>query len=138
MTLMSYLASLTSTERNNTTVALNGALSILFLIVLVLAVYLAIRDMGALPGTAPKMWLFIFALFMPELHVILHGLSSSSLGLNFFSASLISMPNVAMSAAKSPASAFSEDLERMSRHVRDGAEAALAASISATSSPLAP
>ena len=98
MTLMSYLASLTSTERNNTTVALNGALSILFLIVLVLAVYLAIRDMGALPGTAPKMWLFIFALFMPELYVILHGLSSSSLGLNFFSESLISMPNVAMSA----------------------------------------
>ena len=125
MTLMSYLASLTSTERNNTTVALNGALSILFLIVLVLAVYLAIRDMGALPGTAPKMWLFIFALFMPELYVILHE-------------SLISMPNVAMSAAKSPASAFSEDLERMSRHVRDGAEAALATSISATSSPLAP
>ena len=150
MSLLPYLIGVTSSDRNNTAKAVNGVMSVLFLILLALAVFLAIRDMGALQGTAPKIWLFLFAVFVPEVYVVIHGLSSSSMGVGFFSESLVDVPgfssmlgqhtpSLGSASRQSPASAFAAEIKKAAQHVKSSvgkAKSAAEASISGAGSSL--
>lgn len=90
--MLAWVSSITCNDRNNSAQTLNTIVSIIYFGVLVLSIFLAIRDMNSLDTTASKVWLFIFAIFAPELYVIIHGLSSSSLGMPFFSESPVEIP----------------------------------------------
>ena len=67
--------------------------------ILGLSLFLAVRDVSLLSNTSSKAWVFLLALFMPELYVILHGVSSSSAGLGFFDASPVEGAAAAAPAA---------------------------------------
>jgi hypothetical protein len=84
MSMLAWISSITCNDKNNTAKTLNTLVSITYFAVFVLAIFLAIRDMNSLDNTASKVWLFLFAIFAPELYVIIHGLSSSSMGVSFF------------------------------------------------------
>ena len=58
-------------------------------VVLALALFLAIKDIGLVTHTATKVWIVLLAAAMPELFIILHGISTSSMGVGFFSGSPI-------------------------------------------------
>ena len=92
MSMLGYLTSVTANDRNGGAKTVNNFVSLLFLVFFAMAIFLAIRDMGALHGTASKCWLFAFAVFAPELYVIIHGLSSASMGIPFFSETLVDVP----------------------------------------------
>ena len=92
MSLLPLVMHATSTRRNNVEKTANTIIMVLFLCILAISVFLALRDMSALQGTAPKMWLLIFAVLVPEVYVVIHGLSSSSLGMGFFSETLVDIP----------------------------------------------
>ncbi len=62
-------------------------LGVIYFILFVLAIYLAIRDMQFLPHTSTKIWVFLLAFFLPDLYVLLHGISSSAPGVGFFAGS---------------------------------------------------
>jgi len=62
-------------------------INVVQLAILGLAIFLAIKDMGMIPHTATKIWVLALALLLPELFLILHGISTSSLGVSFFSGS---------------------------------------------------
>lgn len=146
MSLLPYVIGVTASDRNNTAKAVNGLMSILFLVVLAVAVFLAIRDMGALQGTAPKIWLFLFAVFVPEVYVVIHGLSSSSMGVGFFSESLVDVPGFTSmlgqqtshaGSAATPSSLFATEIKKAAQHVKNGigkAKSAAESSISGVSS----
>jgi len=55
--------------------------------VFALAIFLAVKDLNLLSHMSTKVWVFLLAALMPELYVILHGISSSSMGVGFFSGS---------------------------------------------------
>lgn len=145
---MPYLISVTSTDRNNTAKAINGLVTVLFLVLLAVAVYLAIRDMASLEGTAPKVWLFLFAVFVPEVYVVIHGLSSSSMGVGFFSESLVDVPafsgmmggGAAAAASQTPLSSFASEIKKAAEHVKasvgEAAKTAAESSISGAGSTL--
>jgi hypothetical protein len=129
MSLLPYLISVTSSDRNNTAKAVNGLVSIIFLVLLALAVFLAIRNMGSLQGTATKIWLFLFAVFVPEVYVVIHGLSNASMGLGFFSESLVDVPSLgSMFGAKAselsaggdhtPTSMFAAEIKKAAQNVK--------------------
>ena len=71
-------------ERNKANQCVGTAVVAAVLAVLGLSLFLAVRDMSLLSNTTTKVWVFLMALFMPELYVVLHGISSSSAGLGFF------------------------------------------------------
>jgi hypothetical protein len=58
-----------------------------YFVLFVLAMYLAVRDMEFLPHTSTKIWVLVLAFFLPDLYVILHGISSSAQGVSFFAGS---------------------------------------------------
>jgi hypothetical protein len=58
-------------------------------VVLALALFLAIKDIGLVTHTATKVWIVLLAAVMPELFIMLHGVSTSSMGVGFFSGSPI-------------------------------------------------
>lgn len=64
-------------------------MNVLQLVIIGLAIFLAVKDIGMVPHTSTKIWVIALAVLMPELFVILHGISTSSLGVNFFSGSPI-------------------------------------------------
>ena len=67
-----------------------GTLAVLAVLALLgLSVYLAVQDMAMLDRTSTKVWVFLLAALLPELYVVLHGISSSSTGRGFFEASPI-------------------------------------------------
>lgn len=85
---MSLLAVwLSSTEEKNK--MLKKTIQILYYVLTALAIFLAIKDMSFLERTSTKVWVFLLSIFFPELFVILHGLSTSSMGVNFFTGSPI-------------------------------------------------
>ena len=57
--------------------------------IFILAIVLAIKDMNLLSSLSTKLWVLALAVILPELYVILHGISSSSMGVNFFTGSPI-------------------------------------------------
>lgn len=146
MSLLPYLISVTSTDRNNTAKAINGLTTVLFLILLAVAVYLAIQDMASLQGTAPKVWLFLFAVFVPEVYVVIHGLSSSSMGVGFFSESLVDVPafsgtmgHGSSAASQTPMSSFASEIKKAAEHIKASvgkAKTAAESSISGAGSTL--
>ena len=78
---------LASVEEKNK--ALKKTIQILYYILTALAIFLAIKDMSFLDRTSTKIWVFLLSIFFPELFVILHGISTSSMGVNFLTGSPI-------------------------------------------------
>ncbi len=73
-------------EKTSPTAKLGVTIAVIvYFVLFVLAIYLAIRDMQFLPRTSTKIWVFLLAFFLPELYVLLHGISSSAQGVGFFS-----------------------------------------------------
>jgi hypothetical protein len=62
-------------------------ITVLWFLVLALAIYLAIKDMNLLTHTSTKIWVFALAIAFPELFIVLTGISTSSMGVSFFSGS---------------------------------------------------
>ena len=96
MSLLAFLVATSgpSADKNESGLSklVNSTASLAYVLLLALAVFLAVRDMSALHTPAPKIWLICLAVFAPELYVILHGLSSSSMGMPFFSDALVEVP----------------------------------------------
>lgn len=83
MSLLSiWLASTESKDKG-----VRRTVQIVFWALLVLAVFLAVKDMGLLQHTTTKIWVLLLAISFPELYIILHGISTSSMGVNFFTGS---------------------------------------------------
>ena len=122
MSLIPTTLSATSSDRNNSVKAVNALLIVLYLGCLTLSIFLAIRDMGALHNTASKVWLFLLAALMPELYVLIHGLSTSTLGLGFFSET---MPNTPV--LSSPTSAGSTIMSSTPTDIKESVKKAAAA-----------
>jgi hypothetical protein len=87
MTTAAALIGASGDKDNQMAKTVSSTVTILYIILFVLAIYLAIRDMKFLPNTSSKIWLLLLAVLLPELTVILHGLSSSSQGIGFFDGS---------------------------------------------------
>ena len=68
---------------------LKKTIQILYYILTAVAIFLAIKDMSFLERTSTKVWIFLLSIFVPELFVLLHGISTSSMGVNFFTGSPI-------------------------------------------------
>lgn len=62
-------------------------ITVLWFLVLALAIYLAIKDMNLLTHTSTKIWVFALAIAFPELFIVLTGISTTSMGVGFFSGS---------------------------------------------------
>ena len=62
-------------------------IQIIFAVLLALAVFLSVKDMGLLTHTTTKIWVLLLAVSFPELYIILHGISTSSMGVSFFTGS---------------------------------------------------
>ena len=111
MSLLPWICSITSSnDANNSAKSFNTVVSFLYFAIFALAIFLAIRDSGTLPGTTPKIWLFLFAIFSPELYVIIHGLSSSSMGIPFFSETPVELPP-SLDGALTPSFKHSHDTD---------------------------
>ena len=154
MSLLAYLLCVTGSGRNNSAKAVNAFLSCLYITVFALAVFLSVRDMGTLPSTTSKVWLLLLAVFCPEAYVIIHGLSSSSMGLPFFAeapvdvssvgraASSASSSTVASSASSmaSPVSALAAEIKKAAERIQKSAHShtsdGVASSLSALSDSL--
>lgn len=78
---------LASTEQKHK--ILKKTIQILYYILTAFAIFLAIKDMSFLEKTSTKIWIFLLSIFFPELFVLLHGISTSSMGVNFFTGSPI-------------------------------------------------
>ena len=66
---------------------MRATLQAIYIFILAFSIFLAIKDLNLLQHTSTKVWVMILAIFMPELYVILHGISTSSMSVNFFSGS---------------------------------------------------
>jgi len=64
-------------------------LMVVYGVLLALALFLAIKDIGLVSHTGTKIGIVLLALAMPELFCILHLISTSSMGVGFFSGSPI-------------------------------------------------
>lgn len=73
-------------EKNKST---RMIIQVIFYVLLALAVFLAVKDMGLLSHTSTKIFVLLLAIIFPELYIILHGISTSSMGVNFFTGSPI-------------------------------------------------
>jgi hypothetical protein len=76
---------LASTEQKDKGV--RRTVQIIFWVLLAVAVFLAVKDMGLLQHTSTKIWVLLLAITFPELYIILHGISTSSMGVSFFTGS---------------------------------------------------
>lgn len=93
MGVISYLAAILHDPASPDNKAVSQAqvakalMNLLYVAIVAVAIFLAVRDMSMLTHTTTKVWLFLLAVTVPELYVILHGISSSSMGIGFFSGS---------------------------------------------------
>lgn len=92
MSMLALLLCATSRESEGRS-AVGHTVSILAVVatlaLLGLSLYLAIKDVDNLPNLSTKLWVFLLAFCLPELYVILHGISTASMDIGFFeSASL--------------------------------------------------
>jgi hypothetical protein len=84
---MSTLSALMNWDSKSKT--FKSVVMVLQFAIFVLAVFLAVKDLNLLSHMSTKIWVFLLAALMPELYVVLHGISSSSMGVGFFSGSPI-------------------------------------------------
>ena len=98
-----------------------------YVAVLGLSVFLAIMDLSAVDGTKTKVWLFLLAIFAPELYVIMHGISSSSLGLPFFGRTLLELPSAHHLDSPPPQGALAGEIHKAAARIKAGAHAAASA-----------
>ena len=94
MGVISYLAAIMNDPASpadnkavSQTQVAKALMNLLYIAIVAVAIFLAVRDMSMLTHTTTKVWLFLLAVTVPELYVILHGISSSSMGIGFFSGS---------------------------------------------------
>jgi hypothetical protein len=141
--MLAYLASATSSDRSNSARAINAIVNILYIALTILAIFLAIRDMSTLPGTASKVWLFLLALCMPELYVIVHGLSTSSMGQSFFaevsgehaSGMLLGKSDATLDATSdasvpSPVTQLAREIKKAAQHIHSSSDGTVSAASS--------
>ena len=102
MTTAAAIIGATGDKDNHMARTVSSAVSIMYMVLFVLAIYLAIRDMKYLPATSSKIWLLLLAILLPELTVILHGLSSSSQGIGFFEGSPLPSGSMGSMGSMSP------------------------------------
>lgn len=81
MTTLTWLG-LNSDKRQAT--AWGMLINVIQLVLLGLALYVAIKDIGLIEHTATKIWVIVLAALVPELFLCLHGLSTSASGISFF------------------------------------------------------
>ena len=89
MTTLALLTSMTDNDRSNTSKTFNAIMTFFMFALLVLALYLAIRDMSLQMHTSTKVWVFLLAALEPTLYCVLHGISTSLSGNSFFQSSPI-------------------------------------------------
>ena len=80
---------MTDNDKSNSAKVFNALSTFVQLAIFVLAIYLAIRDMSLQASGGTKIWVFLLAVFEPTLYVLLHGISTSLNGTNFFQSSPI-------------------------------------------------
>jgi hypothetical protein len=97
-------------DKNATAKTIATIIAIVYFVLIILAIYLAIRDMQYLPHMSTKIWVFALAFFLPELYVLLHGISSSAQGVNFFSGAPIPSSMMPSSPGESAMSMMPEQL----------------------------
>lgn len=101
MSLFGWLMCQSDTKKSPMTLFWN----IIWLAILALAIFLAIKDMGMLTHTSTKIWVLLLAIAWPEGFVILQGISTSVQGIGFFSGSPIEPRSFMKHAASSKLSA---------------------------------
>ena len=89
MSNLALIASMTNNDRSNTSRAMNNMTMFVVVGITILAIYLAIRDISLQVHTSTKVWVMLLAIFEPLFFVILHGISTSLSGVNFFQSSPI-------------------------------------------------
>ena len=118
MSNLGVVANMTNNERSNTAKVFNTTSMFLIFAVTVLAVYLAIRDMGLQVHSSTKIWVFILAIFEPVFYVVLHGISTSLSGVGFFQSSPIVGSSLGgsldMSSLRGAHDSFSNSLSSLS------------------------
>jgi len=62
-------------------------IQIIFFVLLALAIFLAVKDLGLLTNSTTKVGVILLAAFFPDLYILLHLISTSSMGVGFFSGS---------------------------------------------------
>jgi hypothetical protein len=87
MSFLCWLATATQYDRSNTSRVVNMATTVLMIAALLLAIYLAIRDLNFLPSTSTKIAVLALAAIYPDLYILLHWISTSSAGVGFLSGS---------------------------------------------------
>lgn len=87
MSLLCWLANATQYDRSNTSRFVNMATTALMIGALLLAIYLAIHDLGFLQSTSTKVAVLALAAIYPDLYILLHWISTSSAGVGFLSGS---------------------------------------------------
>lgn len=102
--MLALLFASTQSEKTAQSKTTSIVIVIIYLVLVALAVFLALKDMGQMHSTSAKVWLMLLAVGFPDLFVILHGLSTSSHGLSFFAADPISplSPMTPMSMSPMP------------------------------------
>jgi hypothetical protein len=83
--LLCWINGWTQHDRTNGSKTVNALTTIAMIALLALAIYLAIRDLNFLQHTSTKVFILLLAILYPDLYVLLHGISTSSVGLGFFS-----------------------------------------------------
>jgi hypothetical protein len=96
--------------------------TVMYLLIFILGIYLAVKDMQFVPHTATKFWLLALGIIAPELYILGHGLTSSAQGIGFFSGSPFPSPGAmsssmasTMPATMPSADSMTPDSDTMSR-----------------------
>ena len=84
MSTLALIMATTNNERSNSSRTINAFASFLYVGGTALAIYLALRDGAQQVRTATKVWVFLLALLEPWFFIILHGISCSLTGTQFF------------------------------------------------------
>jgi hypothetical protein len=87
MSLLCWIATATQYDRSNTSHVINTVSTVVMLLALLLAIYLAIRDLGFLQNTSTKIAVLALAIIYPDLYILLHWISTASAGVGFLSGS---------------------------------------------------
>ena len=107
MSILCWLASSTQHDRSNSSKVVNALVTTLMIVMLIVAIYLAVRDMGYLQNSSTKFAILALALFYPDLYILLHWISTSSSGVGFFSGAPVTPLPQSSPASYTPFSAGS-------------------------------
>lgn len=90
MSSLTYVSAMTKDERSNTARVINAITTFVQIGLIVVALILVVRDLSSVKGASLKFAILALALLMPELYVILHWISTSSMGLGFWTGAPLS------------------------------------------------